>query len=277
MNKVQCIMVACCMALVTVVIGQTRDEYYYADGQRIYWVEDSTSANIIVANMEHYDAIVSQLEHIFSDEMDEIWYDDEDDNVKAIETDLFVRDTLTDDGATPSNTTYMWCSPDIWLEDMNGNVVCNPIGGCNYNVCVKVHNRRNIASTGTDTLILNWVKAGIGTGWFAAWSGESYFNCNGQNVPKGGFITPSEGVVIPSIPAFGERVVKVLWRTPDPVEYEHCSDFGSDLWHFCLLARIHDKNEIMGENTEGYGMADFVTRNNNVAWKNIDCAMKNTY
>ena len=69
-------MVACCMALVTVVIGQTRDEYYYADGQRIYWVEDSTSANIIVANMEHYDAIVSQLEHIFSDEIDEIWYDD---------------------------------------------------------------------------------------------------------------------------------------------------------------------------------------------------------
>ena len=74
-------MVACCMALVTVVIGQTRDEYYYADGQRIYWVEDSTSANIIVANMEHYDAIVSQLEHIFSDEIDEIWYDDEDDNI----------------------------------------------------------------------------------------------------------------------------------------------------------------------------------------------------
>ena len=163
----------------------------------------------------------------------------------------------------------MWCSPDIWLEDMNGNVVNNPIGGCNYNVCVKVHNRRNIASTGTDTLILNWVKAGIGTGWFAAWSGESYFNCNGQNVPKGGFITPSEGVVIPSIPAFGERVVKVLWRTPDPVEYEHCSDFGSDLWHFCLLARIHDKNEIVGENIEGYDMADFVTRNNNVAWKNV--------
>lgn len=25
---------------------------------------------------------------------------------KALETDLFVRDTLTDDGATPSNTTY---------------------------------------------------------------------------------------------------------------------------------------------------------------------------
>lgn len=187
----------------------------------------------------------------------------------AFETDLYVRDTISDVGTIPNNTTYMWCSPDIWLEDMNGNVVNNPIGGCNYNVCVKVHNRRNIASTGTDTLILNWVKAGIGTGWFAAWSGESYFNCNGQNVPKGGFITPSEGVVIPSIPAFGERVVKVLWRTPDPVEYEHCSDFGSDLWHFCLLARIHDKNEIVGENIEGYDMADFVTRNNNVAWKNV--------
>lgn len=48
-----------------------------------------------------------------------------------------------------------------------------------------------------------------------------------------------------------------------------CSEFDSELWHFCLVARVHDGNEIVNENDENGYMAYFVERNNNVAWKNL--------
>ena len=53
--------------------------YYYADGKTYYWQDDSTSANIIVANKHNYDTIVQRLLNIFNE--NEVVYDNEDDNI----------------------------------------------------------------------------------------------------------------------------------------------------------------------------------------------------
>ncbi|MBR5983775.1 MAG: trypsin-like peptidase domain-containing protein [Bacteroidales bacterium] len=181
--------------------------------------------------------------------------------------DLYVRDYATDDGTEPSVTDNMWNSPDIWLENPYGNVIQNPTGGTPCYVCVEVHNRTNIASSGTETLLLNWAKAGVDLQWNHNWTGNTYFNCGGTYVAKGGVITSGE--TIPAIPANGSTVVRVLWTPPMPSNYSNCTEFNTDPWHFCLAARVHDGNTIPNENSTNYGMGAFTLNSNNVAWKNI--------
>jgi len=55
--------------------------YYYVDGVPQYWTDDSTSVNIIVKNMNNYNAIVQNLQSLFSGSTDIILADDEDDNI----------------------------------------------------------------------------------------------------------------------------------------------------------------------------------------------------
>lgn len=188
---------------------------------------------------------------------------------KAIKTDLYVRDVYSDNGSEPSSAAYMWESPDIWIEDFSGNVVLNPEGNTLYRVCVKIHNKTVIPSSGNERLLLNWVKAGVGTRWPIDWTGSAFYNCIGDHVSKGGFVGDTAGVQIPSVPGHGNVIVRVPWITPNPQDYLYCSEFDGDTWHFCLLARVHDGNEIVGENTDGYGMVLLAQQNNNVAWKNI--------
>ena len=184
-------------------------------------------------------------------------------------TDLYIRDYATDNGTEPSVTNNMWNSPDIWVENLYGNVIQNPTGGTPCYVCVEVHNRNNIASSGTETLFLNWAKAGVDLQWNHNWTGNTYFNCGGTNVAKGGVIGNSNGITIPAIPANGSTVVRVLWTPPMPSSYSNCTYFNTDPWHFCLAARVHDGNTIPNENSTNYGMGAFTLNSNNVAWKNI--------
>ena len=88
--------------------------------------------------------------------------------------DLFVRDAADDNGTEPSSCTMPWTSPDIWIEDMDGNEVSHLAGNTNYYVCVRIHNRADHASTGYEKLYLNWVKAGPGTDWSAAWQSGGF-------------------------------------------------------------------------------------------------------
>lgn len=186
---------------------------------------------------------------------------------KAKDMDLYIRDVETDNGVEPSNTNgCMWNSPDIWIEDFDNNVVDNPRGGEEYYVCVRVHNNKNIPSTGTEKLYLNWAKAGTDLRWRSSWDGEHFFNCD-REVRKGDVI--DEDVPIPSIAANSSAVVRVPWVVPVAERYMSCSEFDSELWHFCLVARVHDGNEIVDEDGENGDMAYFVERNNNVAWKNL--------
>ena len=136
-------------------------------------------------------------------------------------TDLYVRDSVGDIGDEPSNASRLWASPDIWIEDMAGNRV-NPYGDDDYNVCVRIHNRSDNASLGNERLLLNWAKAGIDLNWSGSWTGKEFFNCNGKQVPKGGYVGDINGVVIPSIPAHSNYVIKIKWHVPKPEDYKGC-------------------------------------------------------
>ncbi len=85
----------------------------------------------------------------------------------------------------------MWDSPDIWIEDMNGNKITNPYGNTEYKVCVRVHNRSRVTSTGEERLFLNWAKAGIDLVWNENWISENVFDCGAV---KGGVIGSANGV-----------------------------------------------------------------------------------
>jgi len=67
--------------MATLLQAQSTPNFYYADGVPQYWVDDSTSINIIVKNMDNYIAIVQNLELLFTNSTDEILADDEDDNI----------------------------------------------------------------------------------------------------------------------------------------------------------------------------------------------------
>lgn len=190
--------------------------------------------------------------------------------MKAKDMDLYVRDNSVDIGNEPSNANdCMWASPDIWIEDANGNIVDNPHGNVEYQLCVRVYNKKNISSSGNEKLFLNWAKAGVDLRWNNSWMGNTFFNCAGENIPKGGYIGNQNGISIPSIPANSSAVVKVTWLVPRAENYANCTELTHDLWHFCLAARIHDGNPIPNENSTNIDMGYFVLNSNNVAWKNV--------
>lgn len=182
--------------------------------------------------------------------------------------DLYVADTVSDNGYEPSSVRYMYNSPDIWVENDGGACIEHPIGGMTNKVCVRIHNRSFRPTTGNETLIVNWAKAGLNIPWPSGWDGkDKYPICGNGGVYMGGLV---DSVTIGPIPAYGDTVIKVNWRVPDVADYD-CGMFSrlGELWHFCLLARIHDGNMIVGENVNGYPMDSLVLNNNNVAWKNL--------
>ncbi len=69
------------MCILICLFSFSQTNYYYADGQQIYWITDSSSANIIVKNTENYSQIANSLKDIFTGSADEVLEDDEDDNI----------------------------------------------------------------------------------------------------------------------------------------------------------------------------------------------------
>jgi hypothetical protein len=51
--------------------AQNYQGYYYAGGKPVYWQDDSTSVNIIVRNMEHYDIIVRNTKLLYTFALDD--------------------------------------------------------------------------------------------------------------------------------------------------------------------------------------------------------------
>ena len=189
----------------------------------------------------------------------------------ASPADLYVRDSVGDIGDEPSRVSQMWVSPDIWIEDMDGNMV-DPHGNDFYNVCVRIHNRSDYASSGKEILLLNWTKAGLDLDWSSCWLGNSFLTCNGNPipVPRGGYIGDSRGTLIPSIGPHQSEVIKVKWLVPRGEDYKGCdTTLDKELWHFCLLARIHDGHPITLEDSAEASLGAMVVFNNNVAWRNL--------
>lgn len=180
--------------------------------------------------------------------------------------DLIIRDSISDNGSVPSNVHYMWVSPDIWLEDKYGNIITNPHGNTECRVCVKITNNGDMPTYGGERLFLNWAKAGCDLRWDYNWTGDNYFDCGART---GDVIGNADGVVLPIIEAHSSYVKKVTWPVPMAENYQNCTQFDADRWHFCIVARVHDDYSISGELQNNGEMGGFTVNNNNVAWKNI--------
>ena len=188
--------------------------------------------------------------------------------------DLYIRDTISDVGNTNSGVLKAWASPDIWIEDMDGNKV-DPSEDKDYNICVRIHNKSDYPSSINDTLILNWTKAGVDLWWNRSWLGQELLRCGESDIILGGFyyiksgyIGNMEGIAVPDIPPHSSKVFKVKWHFPKPEYYSECFK-DKQLWHYCLLARVHDGNPIWKEDESNMSVSEFVKNNENVAWRNI--------
>lgn len=184
-------------------------------------------------------------------------------------SDLMIRDHEHDHGVVPSTDPILWNSPDIWLVDEGGCEWENPLGGEFYYVCVRITNRSPIASSGGEKLYVNWAKAGCDLRWSSSWDGSSHFNCSNGQPLRGACLNEGDPLIVPPIPAGGSCVLKVPWQVPHPENYASCTQFESEMWHFCLVARVHDGEGIEGESRRNYDMGRFVSESNNVAWKNV--------
>lgn len=195
------------------------------------------------------------------------------DEDECLYSDLYIRDNNTDNGAEPNmSTNKSYITPDMWAEDLAGNMVNVLNSGETYYICALIHNRGNITSTGDEVLHLHWTKAVIGGRWPESWIEGAEYNCNGTSVSVGGEITSTEGFPLPPIDAYETYVARILWTTPDNSIYSPCSEFvgnNNELWHYCLLARIYDEHESPGEDLTPMPMNDFVLHSNNVASRNI--------
>lgn len=188
--------------------------------------------------------------------------------------DLHIKDSFNDYGAEPNTITeHMWRSKDIWIRnsDDGGLRHLNPEyksnGNPNY-IYVRVINKSCIASTGTETLTVNWAKANTSLAWPENWDGSLTDNNDGNFDPTDGGGDPLGGVLpgvnIPAIAAGAETIVKVPWVVPNPEKY---SD-NENPWHFCLIARIDAIDDpLSSPYTSNPNI--MVRNNNNQGWKNV--------
>lgn len=66
------------------ILSEAQNNYYFANNGRNYWVEDSTSINVIVGNSQNCELIAKKLFDLFSDSSDTVSYVEDDDNIIVI-------------------------------------------------------------------------------------------------------------------------------------------------------------------------------------------------
>lgn len=184
----------------------------------------------------------------------------------TVTVDLWMKDTDDDLGNEPNNeSTLFYLSDDIWVRNNNDGLTNqesqNALGGGTNYVYVRVRNRGCSPSASGSTLRLYWAKASSGLSWPTPWDGT---------VSLGGALmgndAPFVAQTIPSIPSNSSSIFTFIWTgTPDPSDY---AALGTDLNHFCLLARIEESGgmaipEVVGD------LWNNVKNNNNIAWKNM--------
>ena len=90
-----------------------------------------------------------------------------------------------------------------------------------------------------------------------------------ENIPVGGTV-PSLGIVPPLEPGQSAKVV-IKWPTPNPEDFSIITNEavgGRNLWHFCLLLMISDRNDSLTY-PKLPDIYRHVTYNNNVVQKNV--------
>ncbi|MDR0603912.1 MAG: C25 family cysteine peptidase, partial [Bacteroidales bacterium] len=174
--------------------------------------------------------------------------------------DLLIRDTDDDDGTEPNPTNqHTYRSPNIWVRNIDDDELTHedPINNALNYVYVRVENKGNQPSLGTEKLHLYWSKSNTNLSWPDGWTGGLSIS----GLLLGDYI---DSIDIPSIQPGGETIVKFQWNVPDGNDYENYAEKG----HFCLLARIVASNDAMYSDN-GSNIDIYVKKNNNVAQKNV--------
>ena len=183
--------------------------------------------------------------------------------------DLYIKDNTEDMGFEPNTTIKeknFWSAPQVWVRHQKDGIQehQNPLGGKTNYIYVRVWNRGQKKSPESRVAAF-WAKAGTNLQWPAAWTGQMMV----ENIPVGGTV-PKLGIVPPLDP--GESAdVPIEWATPDPEQFSIITNAavgGDNLWHFCLLLKIADKNDgLTYPNLSD--IYSYVSYNNNVVQKNV--------
>ena len=183
--------------------------------------------------------------------------------------DLYIKDNVEDLGFEPNTTIKndnFWSAPQVWVRHQKDGIQehQNPFGGKTNYIYVRVWNRGQKKSPESRVAAF-WAKAGTNLQWPDAWTGQMTV----ENIPVGGTV-PKLGIVPPLDP--GEFAdVPIEWSTPDPKQFSIITNAavgGDNLWHFCLLLKIADKNDgLTYPNLSD--IYSYVSYNNNVAQKNV--------
>ena len=185
------------------------------------------------------------------------------------EVDLYIQDGSTDLGLEPNTfTEHMWNSTGIWIrnDDDNGLDHQNPVYRSNNEpnyIMVKVINKGCKASSGTETLTVNWAKANTNLAYPQNWDGTLL---NDMGFEMGDQVNGTP-ITLPVIQAGEEAIISIPWVVPNPENYMSGSG-SANPWHFCLLATVLGTTDPL---THPYteNPNSMVKENNNQAWKNL--------
>lgn len=183
--------------------------------------------------------------------------------------DLYIKDNVEDMGFEPNTTIEsdnFWSAPQVWVRNCLDNIKehQNPLGGKDNYIYVRVWNRGQKQSP-ESRVTAYWAKAGTNLQWPEAWTGVMTVD----NTPVGGHIAYL-GVVPPLEPG-GFSDVVIRWPTPNPEDFSNITNpaiGGDNLWHFCLLLMIADKNDGLTY-PKTSNIYEHVSYNNNLVQKNV--------
>ena len=183
--------------------------------------------------------------------------------------DLYIKDNTEDMGFEPNTTIKeknFWSAPQVWVRHQKDGIEehQNPLGGKDNYIYVRVWNRGQKKSPESRVSAF-WAKAGTNLQWPEAWTGQMMI----ENIPVGGTV-PSLGIVPPLEPGQSAKVV-IKWPTPNPEDFSIITNEavgGRNLWHFCLLLMISDRNDSLTY-PKLPDIYRHVAYNNNVVQKNV--------
>ena len=184
--------------------------------------------------------------------------------------DLYIKDNAEDLGFEPNTTITndnYWSAPEVWVRHKEDSIQehQNPLPDQDNYIYVRVWNRGQKKSP-ESKIIAYWAKAGTNLQWPEAWTG----GISMEGLPLGGFVPDIAS--IPEIEPGESKIAKITWKPIHPKKYEKIANTaigGENLWHFCLLLKIADKNDPYVDVSD---IRKMIANNNNVVQKNVTIA-----
>lgn len=196
---------------------------------------------------------------------------------------LYMRDfnTPNDNGSEPNLLGQdIWHSPDIWVNqsaEPNDDTIANPIENAENYIHIKVRNKGNTASQGSEKLYVYYAKASVSLNWPDAWHNNDVATPPSNTKYPVGDRVNLIPFYIPAIPAHDSANFAFYWHALNEgeLDIEDSVDVTGETYsenrHYCLLARI-ERSEYYpfgmykGESQDIRLNTRF---NNSIAWRNV--------